>query len=73
MSKPCYCVKCNIKENRKVTLQSTALWACHEVEKEVEKQSLQLVKAKMEVELTRERFIDMQRTYVKEVRSEKQS
>ena len=71
MSRPCYCVKCNIEENRKVTLQSMALWACHLVEKKIEKQSLQIARSKMEIESARERFVDMQRTYVKEVRSGK--
>jgi hypothetical protein len=48
-----------------------ALWACHLVEKQVEKQSLELARFKTEIESTRERFVDMQRTYVKEVRSGK--
>ena len=48
-----------------------ALWACHMVEKKIEKQSLQIARSKMEIESARERFVDMQRTYVKEVRSGK--
>lgn len=69
MSKSCYCVKCNIEENRKITLQSMALWACHLLEKQVEKRGLELAIAKVGLESQRELFVDMQRTYVKEVRS----
>jgi|MDSZ01.3.fsa_nt_gb hypothetical protein len=71
--KNCYCVKCNIKENRKVTLESMALWSCHLMEKQLEKHSIENAKAKLQIELLTEKFIDMQRVYVKEVRSGKQS